>query len=272
MPAAPGDSAPPTANAASLYTQAMKLIQFDAGAETYGLGLTRDEWNRFHMVEGVEDLTESDRELIRRAQPALELVRQAAVLPRSDFQLDLSLGHNNLRLPHLAPMRQFARMLPVEAWQRVAAGDAEGAVIAMAVANAALWYRLAARAALTIRTDEQATLEAFRVTGGAVDETVRAEAARIVERHRDAILRPLLEGSRSRRCQFVEPIGRNLTMMVGLPEYAAGLRAAARLLRVAQLLEPADAAAVPSPAPASPSSRPGRELRVSVTGGWNRRT
>lgn len=458
------DAPPPPTNAAKLYGQAFELMRFSENEGSNRLGFTREEWDRLNNVYGPEALTPEVRELVRRAQPALDLVRQAATLPKADFGLDRSQGHE-LLLPHLSQMRSLSRVMQSEALQHIVDGDvgaaveimetqsgmsshlcgdsvlisslvsrslaqlndgliencldrgtldgesaarlaaalgrldsadpfqishalggevqlfatsvgaiiergsgeefaepaqslggdlaslseldpgvlhdqlaatrslydevrkafanpssdaaratlasiatriasgeggdiarsftsgfdriyemklegdrliqerramliaiAEGRLDPQSVANAAMWYRLAARAAVSIPEDEQATLEAFRVTFGAVDETVRAETSRLIERHCKAVIEPLLAGSRCGKCAFTDASGRPALTVLGLPDYAPGLRAAARLLQVAQVLGPSspspDAAtaerptAASTPAPVPPRATP----------------
>lgn len=454
--APPSATDPPPTNAAELYGKAFELMRFGPDDSTNRLGMTRDEWDRLNNIDGPHAMTLEDRELLRRVRPLLDLVGEAGSLPKADFGLDRSQGHQ-LLLPHLSQMRSLSRVMRCEAWRRVGEGDvdaaigimeaqagmsshlggdsvlisslvsralaqindglieecldrgvldaegaarvaaalgrldsddpfrigdavgseaemfeisvgaaidrgdraefaqaaqmigqgfeplaeldpealevqlattrslyaeverafanpnpeaaraalaqittriedgeggelarmfmsnfdriyemklegdrlikdrramllaiAEGRLEPQSVANAAMWYRLAARAAVTIPEDEQATLEAFRVTLGAVDETVRVEARRIIDRHRKAVIEPLLAGSRCGRCDFRAANGSPPPTVVGLPEYAPGLRAAARLLMVEQILgssaPAADASLVPTAATKSTPS------------------
>lgn len=118
---------------------------------------------------------------------------------------------------------------------------ASGAKSPAQLANAATWYLAAARATAAIPADEQRLIEMARVSGGALDETFAVLAARAIDRHRRAVIDPLLAGAAAGRCEFVPRTSR-AAGFVGLPPYTAGLRAAVRTLLASALLAAREAA------------------------------
>lgn len=116
---------------------------------------------------------------------------------------------------------------------------ASGKTPPMKLANAATWYLAAARAATQIDPEQQNLFEACRVVTGVLDPMVASDVARALQKRRAAVVEPILHGSQAGRCAFPRRVGD--PPIVILPEYAAGLRAAVRVLLADALLMARDA-------------------------------
>lgn len=120
-------------DAISLYTQAFNLLkgkspdgQGNAGAPL----LTADEINEIIDAGSTGRLSPTGRAALSRAQPILDLLRQAARQDTIDFVPDRSAGIATT-IPHLSPMRLAARILRTDAAVRLTDGDGEGAASAV---------------------------------------------------------------------------------------------------------------------------------------------
>ncbi|MFO0875260.1 MAG: hypothetical protein U0575_14995 [Phycisphaerales bacterium] len=111
---------------------------------------------------------------------------------------------------------------------------ASGRISPASLANAATWYLAAARAAAALHPEDQRLIEVCRVVDGDLDPMVRDDVARSLQKRRSAVIEPLLLGAEAGRCAFPRSAGS--PPVVALPSYAAGLRAATRVLLADALL------------------------------------
>ena len=128
-----GAMEPPPPSAAELYRRAFLLLEGDAAKGVPPL-LSVEQRDLLQVIDPRE-MTPQVRAALELARPVLELARQAAEQPTVDFGLDRSQGFETL-LPHLAPMRQIARLVAVDIAADLADGRVERAKEQLAVAAA----------------------------------------------------------------------------------------------------------------------------------------
>jgi len=119
---------PDSENAAPVYEKAFALIPKQVE------GPLRDKLPVVGMVELPDDprapmpdgVLDKVRDFVTSQQPAIDLLREGAALPRCQFPVQWD-GFNTL-LPHLAPARQSARILVLRTWLDGEEGRPAGAV------------------------------------------------------------------------------------------------------------------------------------------------
>ncbi|MBU3728627.1 MAG: hypothetical protein FGM37_05190 [Phycisphaerales bacterium] len=128
---------PPDAdtNAAAVYLQSMRSLGIDPMGSSQGGALSQEEWLFIQNEVGDPGFPGRNNpqwraraaEVLERARPGLDALRDAARLPQSDWGLDRSAGIG-MRLPHLANQRQLARLMAARAEFAIEEGDAATAV------------------------------------------------------------------------------------------------------------------------------------------------
>lgn len=120
-------------NAAAAYRAAMQRLGIlDPGDGTAAQPrFTGEERQTIADVTGPEGVTLAVRNALGRVAAELDAARAAAASPECDFGLDRSKGFGFL-MPHVAPMREIARLLRADVAMRIADGDMDGAVASMA--------------------------------------------------------------------------------------------------------------------------------------------
>lgn len=122
-------------NAASGYLRAMRMLGIDPTGVARDGALTREDWEVIwnQMLHPAFAGRSSPQwraraaEIMERAQPAIDALREASQAPASDWGLDRSAGMSML-LPHLANQRNLARLMSARAQFALENGDAAVAV------------------------------------------------------------------------------------------------------------------------------------------------
>lgn len=128
----PPDSAQ---NAASGYLRAMRMLGIDPTGVARDGALTREDWEVIwnQMLHPSFAGRSSPQwraraaEIMERAQPAIDALREASRAPTSDWGLDRTAGMGML-LPHLANQRNLARLMSARAQFALENGDSTTAV------------------------------------------------------------------------------------------------------------------------------------------------
>lgn len=127
----PPDSAQ---NAASGYLRAMRMLGLEPMGAAQGGALTREDWNVIwneilmpdFAGRGDPQWRARAAQILERAQPAIDVLREASRAPGSDWGLDRTAGMGML-LPHLAIQRNMARLLSARAQFAIEEGDSAAA-------------------------------------------------------------------------------------------------------------------------------------------------
>jgi len=122
-------------NAAAVYLQSMRALGIDPMSVSQGGALSREDWEFVwnEMLDPGFPGRSSPQwraraaEVLERARPGLDALRDASRLPQSDWGLDRSAGIG-MRLPHLANQRNLARLMAARAEFAIEEGDAATAV------------------------------------------------------------------------------------------------------------------------------------------------
>jgi hypothetical protein len=133
---------PPDAdtNAAAVYLQSMRSLGIDPMSVSQGGALSREDWEFVwnEMLDPGFPGRSSPQwraraaEVLERARPGLDALRDASRLPQSDWGLDRSAGIG-MRLPHLANQRSLARLMAARTEFAIEEGDAATAVESLEV-------------------------------------------------------------------------------------------------------------------------------------------
>ncbi len=128
---------PPDAdtNAAAVYLQSMRSLGIEPMGASQGGALSHEDWLFIQNEMGDPGFPGRNSphwraraaEVLERARPALDAMRDAARLPQSDWGLERSAGIG-MRLPHLANQRQLARLMAARTEFALEEGDAATAV------------------------------------------------------------------------------------------------------------------------------------------------
>lgn len=112
-------------NAAELYQKAFVLFE----------AFSPEERSQIHDLTWLEgDPTPEQRELLRRADPIIELLGVASTLPKPEFGVEWEKGFD-ATLPHLARMRGMARLLAARARVEMRSGGEASAAELIAVST-----------------------------------------------------------------------------------------------------------------------------------------
>ena len=122
-------------NAASGYLRAMRMLGIDPTGVAREGALSREDWEVIwnQMLHPSFAGRSSPQwrarvaEIMERAQPAIDALREASQAPASDWGLDRSAGMSML-LPHLANQRNLARLMSARAQFALENGDSTTAV------------------------------------------------------------------------------------------------------------------------------------------------
>src|SRR5215211_342153 len=95
------------------------LVWLDAASEMTAEAADYKTWSKFKLPEGGAAATEAQlafaHGMVTSNETALAICRRAAVLPRTRYPIDLSLGMNTL-LPHIAGISRLSKLLQAEAF------------------------------------------------------------------------------------------------------------------------------------------------------------